>query len=286
MKQGRILTHGGKCHADELLGAALLQVFVYDKLNISNIIIDRIAHSDYYKLSQDEKNALHDHYDYILDISKIFDNNKFFDHHQDRTLLSTAGLIFQYLINEFNIGDKYEDLATLVAHVDLHDTGLKMADAREFAYMIEAFQINAGHGEDAFNFLYNFTLGIVRSYKKSGDDRESFILGAEHFYKINDIVIELPEYNPNAKYYLAEMQHCRSMQSYCYPAEDGTSWYLKTISKDKNNMNIPLRGPLVKDGDYEFMHEALFIAKFSSKEKLLDYIVNVLSKEYPSLGDF
>ncbi|MCD8478340.1 MAG: MYG1 family protein [Sulfurospirillum sp.] len=101
-----IATHNKIFHADEVTAIALLKLFTDEE-----IVVHRIDH-------QSEDFSA---YDMVIDISKKFDGEKYFDHHQNKGGKSSAGLIWDYL----GLGLEYPRISKLIHHVDLNDTGIK-----------------------------------------------------------------------------------------------------------------------------------------------------------------
>ena len=103
-----IATHNKIFHADEVTAVALLRLFTDDE-----IIVHRVDHD-----TEDFTP-----YDMVIDISKQFDGDKYFDHHQNKGGKSSAGLIWEYL----GVEEDYPKISKLISLVDDNDVGIQKA---------------------------------------------------------------------------------------------------------------------------------------------------------------
>ena len=104
----RIITHDGKAHMDELLGTALLALYIGEEPETIKRIDSQIA-SETVKAGNIPENT------YYVDCGLIFDKEKkLFDHHQDRELDCSALLIFDEYFNHLH-GTELHDYIKLVS---------------------------------------------------------------------------------------------------------------------------------------------------------------------------
>jgi uncharacterized UPF0160 family protein len=111
MSFSKVITHNTTFHADEVIAVALLRHAGYSfelvRTRDPKILADAVA----------DKNTL------ILDVGGSYNPSLLnFDHHQDRDLMSAAGLIYEHFKNEICPEDSQIYFARFIAAIDAMDT--------------------------------------------------------------------------------------------------------------------------------------------------------------------
>ena len=178
-----IATHNKIFHADEVTAIALLKLFTDEE-----IVVHRINH-------QSEDFSA---YDMVIDISKKFDGEKYFDHHQNKGGKSSAGLIWDYL----GLGLEYPRISKLIHHVDLNDTGIKKAGELEYASLIKAYntdELSSAAQEEQFDKAVMFALTVLGSMKANQEaliEAQEIVKNSYYFHS-NPNIIELEKFTPH-----------------------------------------------------------------------------------------
>jgi uncharacterized UPF0160 family protein len=111
MSFSKVITHNTTFHADEVFAVALLRHAGYH--------FELIRTRDPKIL----ENAITDKNTLILDVGGSYDPDMLnFDHHQDRNLMSAAGLIYEHFKNEICPGDTQVYFGRFIAAIDAMDT--------------------------------------------------------------------------------------------------------------------------------------------------------------------
>ena len=153
----KIITHNGKAHMDELLGAALLALHIGEEPE-SIERIDSQEAADIVRGGNIPDNT------WFIDCGMVFDSSRrLFDHHQDRDTDSAALLIF----NEFFPHLKDTDLHSYMELVSKVDTRGAMSlddfnsagESREYLYFSQGIVLKA-FAEDPLPILRIFMDGL------------------------------------------------------------------------------------------------------------------------------
>jgi uncharacterized UPF0160 family protein len=174
----KVATHNGVFHADEVTAIGLLQVFGY------NPQVYRVPHQ-----TKDFEG-----FNFIIDIGKEFDNVSRFDHHQYTGGKSSAGLIWDF------IGQDYPEISKLVSLVDNHDTGVSKAGEFEYPSLVSAYNHSSNiydiEQDEAFDKAVDFAATVIQSLK----DAQDSLKYAEETVKSSEIinnVLVLKEFTPH-----------------------------------------------------------------------------------------
>lgn len=177
-----IATHNKTFHADEITAIALLKIFTN-----FDIEIQRVDHGT--------KNF--SRYDFVIDIGRVFDGVKHFDHHQYKGGKSSAGLIWDYI----GLNKEYERISKLVDLVDRNDVGIEKAKPFEYSSMVKCFNTRSllsNEQEEAFYKAIDFSMTILSSLKKNADEviLAKDIVSNSFYFNGNSKIIELSEFTP------------------------------------------------------------------------------------------
>lgn len=286
-----IVTHNGRFHADEVVGVALLQLFI-DRYIKLPIVLVRIPHANSIKeLESSLKELGVPHYNYVLDTGRVYDGVSYFDHHQEDVKhmelpLATAGKILSYvkhvecILHKDTIDKdrvslfRHNEIYSLCKLVDENDLGIKPADKHSIPYVISHLQ----------SLDFDLVLGYIRTYLNS-------IINVKNSKQIMiDDILKHTKKIPNTNFrvqYNDSILDDVNLDSWnrivnqndfeeiihgivTYSRKDG-KWKIHTMPLGDNTYEKS--GPsLPQDDAVDFIHTAGFIAADHYKETLLEYI--------------
>lgn len=250
----KVYTHNGIFHADEVSAIAMLKVF-----GGMEIEVVRVGHQ-----TVEFEGA-----DIVLDIGRIYDGQTRFDHHQDLSLKSSAGLIWEWL----GLAEQYSNVSELVELIDANDIGTRPCGAWEYPNMVSAYNAENPYGEEqgaAFQKALEFACTVFTSLKKEQEElaRAEAIVAASVEEK--EGILFLPEYTMQWSYFVNGVK---------MPNITAVAW------EDKVQGNFKIQKAPKAHGSFEFLsdkfsanesmtfvHAAGFFAVAPSKEVLLSYI--------------
>jgi len=113
MKITKIITHDTTFHADEVFGVAITQLmYPYGSLSVTRTRDKAIL-----------AEAIADPETLVLDVGGIYDPQMLnFDHHQDLSLPSSAGMIWAHFKRSLTFPEEYPYLDSFIAAIDAVDT--------------------------------------------------------------------------------------------------------------------------------------------------------------------
>jgi len=185
-----VLTHNGEMHADEVAAIAALIAF-------NNLVISVTRTRDENLISAAKLRG-----DLLIDLGREFNGVNLFDHHQDTELLSSAGLIWNFI----DMKDKYPEVSKLISIIDDQDRGIKKAGQFEIPVVID--MLNGKFEEQDANFekAVNLMIDIFVSMKEAVD---SMRFAKEIVSKSKEIipgVLKLEAFTPHwNKFYNGKM---------------------------------------------------------------------------------
>jgi uncharacterized UPF0160 family protein len=145
MKNLKIGVHDGRMHFDEILALAMLQVFGEYTFEVVRTRDPKVL----------------DTCDMLVDVGMVFDGKTKFDHHHDKTLRSSAGLIFEFL----KLQNKIDGLDDLVKMADEHDLGIKQAGPFELPVIISNLNTSVAAADEDFKYALDLVAKILKSMK-------------------------------------------------------------------------------------------------------------------------
>lgn len=283
-----IVIHNDRFHADDVFAVATLSLLFGD-VNITRTRDERLFESA----------------DFVLDVSGIYDREKYFDHHQKEGAgkrdngipYASFGLVWnhfgQKLCESLEAHQIVDD--KLVQTVDAGDNGCLIYESLEdysvygISDMVEAF--NPSWKEDAdYDTQFIKALEIAkkileREIKRANDKASAIPLVLEAYEKSSDKrILVLEEFMP-FKEVLSEKEEVLYVVS---PSKLDDSWRVNAIQSEAfvNKKDLPKEWAGLRDeelqkvsgvSDARFCHRNLFMAVAGSKEgaiKLAELAVN------------
>lgn len=283
-----VITHNNRFHADEVVGCALLRIFlgIYQDLPV-NVV--RLPHAN--EVNELIKPALelgYYHYSFILDTGRHFDGRTYFDHHQESVEdmvdpKATAGRILDYIIKweEENIATeslrlfKYNDLKSLCKIVDENDLGITIAKAHSIPAIIANLQDL--EFDAVLNIIETYIKSIIKAKAGKSEliqnilDHTRYITGTKFRMQYSDSIdedIKLDSWNRLVTQNDFEIP-IHGIVTY---SKDSKKWKIHTMSLregsyDKSGPSLP------QDDSVAFIHTAGFIAADDCKDTLVDYLI-------------
>ncbi len=166
MKITKIITHDTTFHADEVFGVAIFQL-------LSPFVAAPIVRTRDKAILEE---AIADPYTLVLDVGGVYDPSMFnFDHHQDLSLPSSAGMIWQHFKHFSPYSEEYPYLDNFISAIDAVDTNRDNIYAllhtlpegfRNVSSIISGFNRDATNAEvqdRAFTHAVRFACDIFRN---------------------------------------------------------------------------------------------------------------------------
>lgn len=283
-----IITHNNRFHADEVVGSALLKIFlgIYQELPV-NVV--RLPHAnEVNELIKPMIDIGYKHYSFILDTGRHFDGKTYFDHHQEAVEdmiepKATAGRVLDYIINweEENIPTislrmfRFNELKTLCKIVDENDLGITIAKLHSLPALIANLQ------ELEFDVVLNIVETYIKSIMKAKAGKADlvenilthtrYITGTKFRMQYSDSIdedINLDSWNRMVTQNDFEIP-IHGIITY---HKDSKKWKIHTMALKENSYEKS--GPaLPVDKDVAFVHTSGFIAADDCKETLVNYLI-------------
>jgi uncharacterized UPF0160 family protein len=251
-----IATHNKVFHADEVSAIALLQIFVDEDLEVC-----RVDH--------DTKDF--DKFDMVIDVGRVFDGEKFFDHHQYKGGKSSAGLIWDYI----GLQDKYPKISKLVKLIDDNDTGV--AKAREFEYssLLKAFNhkdIASKEQDEAFWKAVDFAKTIFRSLRDSQEalKEAKTIVANSYIFDRNMKIMELERFTPHWTSHI-NGELTPNIKAVVWEDEIENNYKVKIVPKRVGSFELVTK-PFPQDKMMEFVHSAGHFAIAKDEETMKKFL--------------
>jgi len=253
-----IITHNGIFHADEVVGVALIE------LHFGEVGVTRTRQPEVIEKGQGDPAV------FVIDVGEVFDpGRRNFDHHQNTSLPSSAGMLWDYLCEQ---NDRFAKVKVplqemLMNYLDAVDT-----NRDNFHHKIQGLtpsplffhQVIKGYnrqpGNDAvqleqFLGAVNMTKQVLENAINSGEN----ILKAEKAWEEREMITEkaayFREYCPQWK--------SRQVDELLFPyaiLPNPQGYALQTVDTEK----YPI--PDIVHPDLVFRHKAGFLAIFSTLE--------------------
>lgn len=286
-----IVTHNGRFHADEIVGTALLKIFIERYIKKPSVVIRIPQSNNIEEVENNLKELGVPHYNYVLDTGRSFDGVTYFDHHQEdikviELPLATAGKILKYIkhveaILHRNTKEKeqlsifrYPEISSLCKLVDENDLGIIPADKHSIPYIISHLQ------SLDFNLVLEYIITYIKSMINIKSSKQTMVYN----------ILKHTKYIPNTRFrvqYTDSLIDDINLDSWSrtvnqndfeeiihgilsYSRKDG-KWKIHTMPLGDNTYEKS--GPsLPQDDMLEFIHTAGFIATDHCKDALLEYI--------------
>jgi uncharacterized UPF0160 family protein len=252
----KIATHNKVFHADEVTAIALLRVFTDDKIKVSRVDHDTL---DFTK------------YDMVIDIGRVFDGMKYFDHHQYKGGKSSAGLIWEYL----GLANQYPKISKLIKIVDDNDTGVSKAKEFEYSNMIRCFNhsyINSNIQDEQFEKAVEFAMTILASMKQSAQElkKAKEIVANSYIFNGNHKIMELAQFTPHWTTYIngTTTPHIKAV---VWEDEEENNWKVKIPSKRLGSFELHGKA-FSQDSSMEFVHSAGHFAIAKDEQTMIKFL--------------
>lgn len=233
----KIVTHGGKYHADELLAITILAD--YHNTEVENLNIKRIVHGENLDKYLDNSET------YVLDIGGIFDpTQRNYDHHQNGGLAATCKLI----LTQFYDGLKLAELSKFVDYVSNIDVGINKPHTGDFNSIIADMSTIGVTFEQALAYTET-TWAVVKkaAFQRIQTVKDLQLCPIDENYIINIYPYELPGWQ----------DHVPTHVNFCI-FKDGLTEDWGILAKNSDVL------PVYPVGEPKFIHNNKFIAKFQT----------------------
>jgi uncharacterized UPF0160 family protein len=266
-----IVTHNGVFHIDEVTSVALFKM-AYPNHNIK---IDRIGHQDSFDT---------DSIDYVIDIGKSYDNEKFFDHHQDRELPASNKLVYKYLVENRLLEDCH---AHIMEEISNHDVGIKQSIlGKELAYL-NAQDI---YGEEQMK-KFSLAVKAVARYLQYGDfgqaaddaivegkkveqekiAKEKAIIDSCLNFEGLEQVLEMPRFLSSWKQHI-NGEVGTNFEVVVWYDDKQNNWQAQVVPVNPTSFERVGKGFTEKDEDMTFIHVGKFFCVAPTREVMIDYL--------------
>ena len=248
-KDLKVAVHNSTFHTDEVVALALLGAFVTNEIEV-----ERLPHQT--PIEEFEP------YDMVIDISSRYDGKKFFDHHQNSGGKSSAGLIWEYLLQEglnpFYGKDTIDDF---IHFVDYRDT-------RDGTNLPEGVLVDREY-KDFEKWIFNPVSQCNQLKLDSTEQDESFKWLVEFFIEVfEEVVRDWGSYSALMPFALDENNN--NLRDLYHKGRD-----MKSI-KDNHYADIINNGTVVIGNvrfglqfvPMEYIEEPIYIWRDSAKEQL------------------
>jgi len=251
-----IATHNKIFHADEVTAVALLKIFTEDE-----IIVHRVDH--------DTENF--SNYDMVIDISKQFDGDKYFDHHQNKGGKSSAGLIWEYL----GFQEDYPKISKLIRLIDDNDVGIQKAKPFEYSNLLKCFNHSKIHSKEQdvqFSKAVDFAMTVLNSMAEYAESLHlaKDIIRDSFMFDDNESILQLSSFTPhwgthiNAK----ETPHIKAV---VWEDEEEKNWKVRIPAKRLGSFDLHGK-ELLPDESMKFIHSSGHFAIAKDEETLKEYL--------------
>jgi len=251
-----IATHNKIFHADEVTAVALLKIFTDDE-----IIVHRVDHDT------EDFTA----YDMVIDISKQFDGDKYFDHHQNKGGKSSAGLIWEYLGFE----EDYPKISKLIRLVDDNDVGIQKAKPFEYSSLIKCFngsKIHSPEQDIQFTKAVDFAMVILNSMAEMAESLHAAkgIVSESFMFNDNPKILELSSFTPHWTTYI-NAQVMPNIKAVVWEDEEEKKWKVKIPAKRMGSFDLHGKA-LLPDDSMNFVHSSGHFAIAKDEATMIVYL--------------
>lgn len=253
-----IATHNKIFHADEVTAIALLRLFTDDE-----IIVHRIDHD-----TEDFTP-----YDMVIDISKKFDGDKYFDHHQNKGGKSSAGLIWEYLGFEKD----YPKISKLIRLVDDNDVGIQKAKPFEYSSLMKCFnhsKINSPEQDIQFEKAVDFSMTVLNSMAEFAESLHAAkdIIRDSFMFNENPKILELSTFTPHWGSYV-NAKETPNIQAVVWEDKEDNNWKVKIPAKRLGSFDLHGKA-LTQDDTMKFVHSSGHFGIAKDEATMKQYLEN------------
>lgn len=253
-----IATHNKMFHADEVTAIALLRIFTDDE-----IIVHRIDHDS------EDFSA----YDMVIDISKKFDGDKYFDHHQNKGGKSSAGLIWDYL----GFQEDYPKISKLIRLVDDNDVGIQKAKPFEYSSLLKCFnhsKISSSEQDIQFEKAVDFSMTVLNSMAEFAESLHAAkdIIRDSFMFNDNPRILELSKFTPHWGTYV-NAKETPNIQAVVWEDEEEKNWKVKIPAKRMGSFDLHGKA-LIDDEIMKFVHSSGHFAIAKDEATMCEYLKN------------
>lgn len=249
-----VVTHNGVFHTDEVFAVALLEVFTGKTCKVI-----RTRDMD---LIQDHKIKG----DFIIDVGGEFNGKTLFDHHQDSSLKSSAGLILDYL----GVSNDYPEIADLVEIVDNQDRGIARADSMHIVALVGRFNGSMDNQDKNFAEAVSFVKRILSSMKNDKDSLVEAQLVVEEAQEILPDILLLPEFARQWSAFINATTRSNIKRVVWFDKRQGK--YIVQVPPVQPGSFDLNADKLENDSSMEFVHANGFLAVANDYETMISYL--------------
>ncbi len=251
-----IATHNKIFHADEVTAVALLRLFTDDE-----IIVHRIDHD-----TEDFTP-----YDMVIDISKKFDGDKYFDHHQNKGGKSSAGLIWEYLGFE----EDYPKISKLIKLVDDNDVGIQKAKPFEYSNLLKCFnssKINSPEQNIQFEKAVDFSMTVLNSMAEFAESLHAAkdIIRDSFMFDNNPKILELSIFTPHWGTYV-NAKETPNIQAVVWEDKEDNNWKVRIPAKRLGSFDLHGK-ELTQDDSMKFVHSSGHFGIAKDEATMIEYL--------------
>lgn len=262
----KIVVHSGSFHADEITAIALLIAFKIVKKDIQ-IVRTR----DEKILAEAKANG-----DFVLDVGGEYDGISNFDHHHDRNLPSSAGLIWKYIQEKQAINkEDYKDISELVKAVDEHDVGIKKAGKFEFSTLVSNFNGLPEKEDENFMEALAFVLVQIKALKRDAEALSKTKVIIEESSLMTEKILVLKEFARQWDFFLNKKEGT-NLDYVVYEDKKQGNWKIQVVPTESGSFNFGAPA-LEKDDMMIFVHATGFLAVADTLETMKKYVEKYIS---------
>lgn len=258
----KIIVHSGAFHADELVAIAILIAF---KIVKKDVIIIRTRDEAVIKEAKENK-------DFIIDVGAEFDGITKFDHHHDRTLKSSAGLIWDFVKTQ--IEGTYESIDRLVHIVDQNDVGIKKSGEFEFSSLVSNYNGSFEKADENFMDALVFVQRTIDSLKREseGISKAKAIIDESTSF-VDSRFLMLKEFTRQWDFFLNG--DTTFIQYICWEDKNQGVFKIQVVPLEYGSFELSAPA-LIPDESMVFIHNNGFFGVAATEEILKQYIIKNL----------
>lgn len=264
------VTHNTRFHADEVMALAMLSVY-YGKKGV-NFNVKRLPHSN--TVEEAEEYLAGEPYTYLIDTGRTYDGKKYFDHHQYKGGKSSAGLIYDYLVEQDPELFDIPVLAEVIKGIDDVDVGVNTGVVGDISHVISNMYLNEVTVDADFNLAYEMARTYIYNIVTRNEElkvnidiirRKGVVPGTSVVFLNEDIT------GWNRLIFGDDIKGIEAIVT-TKRDKDEVAYVIKTVSREAGSYDKVGR-EIVDDDLLTFRHKAGFIGKTNSKVDMLTYIM-------------
>ena len=253
-----VVTHEGVFHSDEVTAIALLEVAGF------KMKVKRLNH-------QTDLSTID--YDLAVDIGRVFDGEKHFDHHQGGTDgKASAGLVYDALV-ESGILPEVRELRDVVSAIDAIDNGIKEPTPDSITGIVSRFNADNVYSAEQYDKFFE-AVDFVQDYIINPllKEHEKVVAAIEELSKIEvkGPVVELPKFNMHWSEVFNGQNH-PEVEAVMWFDEIQNTYKIQTTPVEVGSFQRVGRGLTPMEGMI-FVHQGQFFAVAPDRETMERYI--------------